>query len=334
MQTMVTHKVENLGAAHSVAALIVNWNCWEHLFNCIAALEKQIIPFRNIVVIDNASEIGADAIIDDLAVQVDFIQLPTNQGFASGNNVALKHLDDCDFVALVNPDAYLAPDWLQQMLAATERHPDAASFASCLVVADKRDTWDGLGDVYHMSGQVWRDAHGQLRSSRPAEEREIFSPCAAAALYRTETLLQVGLFDEDFFCYVEDVDLGFRFRLAGYHCMLVPDAVALHVGSATTGGKRSDFAVYHGHRNLLWAFVKNMPGYLFWLLLPLHLAMNLMAIVVFALRGQGRLVLRAKWDAIKGVPMMWRKRREIQAARVASIKDIWHALDKRILPLR
>ncbi|MBA1332933.1 glycosyltransferase, partial [Candidatus Endoriftia persephone str. Guaymas] len=95
----------------------------------------------------------------------------------------------------------------------------------------------------------------------------------------------------------------------------------------------SDFAVYHGHRNLLWAFVKNMPGYLFWLLLPLHLAMNLMAIVVFALRGQGRLVLRAKWDAIKGVPMMWRKRREIQAARVASIKDIWHALDKRILPL-
>jgi GT2 family glycosyltransferase len=104
--------------------------------------------------------------------------------------------------------------------------------------------------------------HGTPASALKGSECEIFSPCAAAALYRRSALLEVGGFDEDFFCYVEDVDLGFRLRLAGYRCLYVPLSVAHHIGSGTTGGKNSDFSVYHGHRNLVWAFVKNMPGVL------------------------------------------------------------------------
>ncbi|EGV49786.1 glycosyltransferase family 2 protein [endosymbiont of Riftia pachyptila] len=319
---------------NNVAALVVNWNSWDQLACCLEALCDQAQAFKKIIVVDNASTMHDKAFVLGWEGRVEFVQLPTNQGFAGGNNAALQTLTDCDCVALINPDAYLEPNWLLQMLAAAERHPEAAALASSLVMADSPDTWDGLGDVYHISGRVWRDAHGKSRTSRPASEQEIFSPCAAAALYRTEALQRVGLFDEDFFCYVEDVDLGFRFRLAGYRCMLVPDAVAHHVGSATTGGERSDFAVYHGQRNLVWAFVKNMPDPLFWLLLPLHLSMNLAAILLFALRGQGRLVLRAKWDAIKGLPGIWRKRRLVQAGRVASVGEIWYALNKRLLPLR
>jgi GT2 family glycosyltransferase len=144
----------------------------------------------------------------------------------------------------------------------------------------------------------------------------------------------VGGFDEDFFCYFEDVDLGFRLRLAGHRCLLVPGAVAYHVGYATTERRHSDFAVYHGHRNLVWTYVKNMPGVLFWLLLPLHIALNLVTIIWFSLKGQGGVILKAKWDALCGISIfhIWKKRHNIQRSRIASIGEIWKVLDKSFLP--
>jgi len=116
--------------------------------------------------------------------------------------------------------------------------------------------------------------------------------------------------------------------------MHVPDAVVHHLGSATTGGQRSDFSMYHGHRNLVWTFIKNMPGVLFWALLPIHVVLNIVAVARCAMRGQTMVILRAKWDAIKGIPRMWRKRREIQSHRRATVMDIWRVLDKRLIPIR
>jgi GT2 family glycosyltransferase len=112
--------------------------------------------------------------------------------------------------------------------------------------------------------------------------------------------------------------------------MYVPESIAHHIGSAITGD-RSDFSVYHGHRNLVWTYVKNMPGILFWILLPIHLAFNFIAVLYFTIRGQGRIILRAKWDAIQGISKMWYKRRQIQNSRRASVMDIWRMLDKHIL---
>ncbi len=143
----------------------------------------------------------------------------------------------------------------------------------------------------------------------------------------------VGGFDEDFFCYLEDVDLGLRLRLAGHKAIYVPEAVVHHVGSATTGGQQSDFAVYHGFRNQVWTFVKNMPGALFWLLLPLHVALNLVSILMYSMKGRGGLILGAKRDALFGIPRMWRKRRMIQANRAASIRAVWRAMDKRLFEI-
>ena len=120
-------------------------------------------------------------------------------------------------------------------------------------------------------------------------------------------------------------------RLLGYKAMYVPDAVVRHVGSATTGGQRSDFAVYHGHRNLVWTYVKNMPGVLLWLLLPAHLLLNIISIGMFTIRRQFRVILRSKMDAIKGLPKVWAKRQKIQVARISRIRDIWQALDKHLV---
>ncbi len=313
--------------------MIVNWNSFDHLRRCLAAIAAQETRFARVVVVDNGS---IDAPEDlDLASgpeNLRYLRLPYNAGFARGNNLALQELADCEWVALINPDAFLDRGWLRCMLEASVRHPGYSCFASRLVSASRPSILDGMGDAYHVSGLVWRHAHGRPLEEIPAVE--VFSPCAAAALYRREALLAVGGFDEEFFCYVEDVDLGFRLRLAGHRCRLVPGAIAHHVGSATTGGKHSDFAIYHGHRNLVWAYVKNMPGVLFWASLPLHLAMNLVSLAWFAYRGQGRVILRAKRDAVKGLAKMWRKRREIQAKRTVSTREIWRVIDKRLLPGR
>lgn len=319
----------------TVAVVIVNWNSWVLLARCLEALESQTYKNFSVTIIDNASSEEIPPQLLETSPQVKLVRHSSNVGFAAANNVAVsKHSLDGEWIALLNPDAFAAPRWLETLLMAAESNPEFDVFGSKLVNAADPGVLDGAGDAYHISGRVLRTAHGLPVSAMGDSVCEIFSPCAAAALYRRSAFEEVGGFDEDFFCYVEDVDLGFRLRLAGYRCLYVPQSVAHHVGSGTTGGQHSDFAVYHGHRNLVWTFVKNMPGVLFWLLLPLHVALNLASIIWFALRGQGGVILRAKRDALLGLPKMWRKRRQIQKTRVASIGDIWRVLDKRLLPTR
>jgi GT2 family glycosyltransferase len=153
-------------------------------------------------------------------------------------------------------------------------------------------------------------------------------------MYRTRALRAAGGFDEDFFCYLEDVDLGFRMRLLGHRCLQVPSAVVHHLGSATSGGQRGDFAVYHGHRNMVWTFFKNMPAGLFWAFLPLHVLVNLISLVVGFYRGQGNIMIQAKVDALAGIGAVWRKRKVIQSRRRASVLEILRVLDKRIFRFR
>jgi GT2 family glycosyltransferase len=175
------------------------------------------------------------------------------------------------------------------------------------------DRLDGAGDSYHVSGRAWRNGHRVSWAEWPAADEEVFAPCAAAALYRRDAFEEVGGFDEQFFCYFEDVDLGFRLRLRGYRCLYVHSAVVRHVSSASSG-YRSDFAVYHGERNAVWTFAKNMPALLLWVYLPQHLALNFAALLFYPMRGQGKAVWRAKLDALRGLPAVWKRRKRVQAA--------------------
>lgn len=293
-------------------------------------LLRQSVQPEEIIVIDNASSDNSLAGCRSLP-KVKVISAEENFGFAKGNNLALA-ICTSSYVALLNPDAFPEPQWLESLLKSAADHPAVAAFGSRQLSCTKDDVLDGIADCYHVSGLVWRDRHGAIQQSEDLSRKEIFSPCAAAALYRRQAIVDVGGFDEDYFCYVEDVDLGFRLRLAGHKAMYVPEAVVRHVGAATSGGQRSGFSVYHGHRNLVWTFVKNMPGILFWALLPLHAALNVLTMTYFIFRGQGGVILRAKHDAIKELPAMWRKRREIQAKRVATVGEIWRVLNKRLWP--
>ncbi len=317
-----------------VTVIIVNWNGERFLDRCLSALLAQTVAPHEIIVVDNASSDGSLDLVRRFP-SVRLLAQDRNLGFARGNNLAIEEAAaESEWIALLNPDAFVEPRWLEALLSATRDYPAFEVFASKLVSAADPAVLDGAGDAYHVSGLVWRRGHGAPVASVSEQVREEFSPCAAAALYQRRILVEAGGFDEDYFCYLEDLDLGFHLRLAGYRCLYVSASVAHHVGSGTTSGQHSDFAVYHGHRNLVWTYVKNMPWLLFWAFLPLHLAMNLVTLTVFTWRGQGLTMLRAKRDALKGIPKMWWKRRSIQSSRIATVREIWRLMDKSIIPIR
>ena len=210
-------------------------------------------------------------------------------------------------------------------MRAVEEHPGISMIASELRLASDPSRLDGAGDAYHVSGLPWRIAHGERAPADDAEPREVFSPCAAAALVRRDTFNEVHGFDPSFFCYLEDVDLAFRLRLLGHRCLYVPGAVVLHVGSGTTG-VRSAFAVYHGHRNLVWAWVKNMPGWRLWLYAPQHVLLTLVSLLRFGSISHGRTIVRAKIDALAGLHRALSERRKVQRTRTATGHKVMAAM--------
>jgi len=313
-----------VGPSVKIAVVIVNWNGGDCLPECLRSVAGQERRPDRVIVVDNGSQDGSlDQALRQFP-QVEPIRLGANVGFAAANNVALRACSDCDWVALLNPDAFPAPSWLAVLVAAAERNPGCAAFASQLRSATHGDLLDGCGDSYHVSGLAWRAGHG-TPLPQPKSPRDVFSACAAAALYRRQALMEIGGFDERYFCYFEDVDVGFRLRLRGYGCLYVPDAVARHVGSASSG-KGSEFSTYHGHRNLVWTFFKDMPAPLLAAYLPQHLLLNVLSVLWFSAHGQARAILRAKWDALRGLPAVLRERREVQRERHIGARDLRGAM--------
>jgi GT2 family glycosyltransferase len=295
----------------TVAVLIVNWNSRHLLRECLESLTAQTRPPDRVIIVDNNSTDDSLELTGDLLKGVEVIRLLENAGFARANNIAARAAGDVDAFALLNPDAFPSPGWLAALVRAAESQPDVGSFASRMLLDGQPDFLDGAGDSYHSSGRAWRNGHRMRAREWPAGDHEVFAPCAAAALYRRTAFEAAGGFDEQYFCYFEDVDLGFRLRLRGFRCMCVHDAVVRHVSSGTTG-YRSDFAVYYGERNAVWTFFKDMPGLLLMLYLPQHLALNIAALIYYPMRGQGRVVWRAKLDALRGLPSVLRRRRKVQ----------------------
>ncbi len=312
--------------------MIVDWNSGELIARCLSALSRQTRRPEQVVVVDNASDVPTWRRLPRGQPPLDMVRLPANRGFAAGCNVGIAVAADQDWVALLNPDAFPEPDWLEALLGAAREHAGFSFFGSRQVAAEEPSRIDGTGDLYAVSGLAWRRDHGSAASAARMEAEEVFGPCAAAALYRRDALVEAGGLDESFFCYFEDVDLAFRLRLLGHRCLYVPQAVVRHVGSATSG-RQSDFAVYHGHRNLVWTWLKNMPAPLIATYWAHHLALTATSIVHVARRGQLGPLLRAKRDALAALPRVLRARREIQSRRRIGSRELrrqmvrgWRAL--------
>jgi GT2 family glycosyltransferase len=312
-----------------VSIVVVNWNGAAVLPRCLDALAAQTLRDFELLVVDNASSDGSADGLEARLPDARVIRLERNIGFAAANNLAARAARG-SWLALVNNDAFLDPHWLEAMVAAAESRPEFSSFASRLLQASEPSRLDSAGDVYHISGLVWNREYGRPAARAALEEEEVFSPCGAAAFYLCRAFLAAGGFDEDYFAYAEDVDLGFRMRLLGNRCLYVPTAVAYHVGSASYGPK-SEFATYFGQRNVVWTYVKNMPGRDFWLYLPAHLLANLAFMVREPFIGRGWSTWLGKWHALKGLPIALRKRGAIQRGRLVPPSAVTSSMDRKWL---
>lgn len=310
--------------------IILCWKSNQFIFACLESLINQTDQDFEILLVDNGSPDPIENL--DLTkyseLQIRLFKLKTNVGFAAGNNHAAEFARG-KFLILLNADAFPDPDWIKNVRGGIKKYSNCF-FASHLIMANHPERHDGKGDAYHFSGLVWRKSYNTLISKEFETEHEVFSACGAAAIYPREAFEKVKGFDPDYFSYLEDVDLGFRLRLIGYKCIFLPHAVVKHVGSGSTGAK-SDFSAYYGHRNLVWTFIKDMPGIFLWLLLPFHISVNLAQILVYVLRGQGKITVQAKLDAIKDLPKVIEKRRHVQQTRTVPPLNIIRKMDRNPL---
>lgn len=293
------------------SVIILNWQSEKYLPKCLNALQKQSFKRFEVLLLDNGN---GDSFQSDMGEQYPGLDLKVlraekNLGFAGGNNFAAQFAKG-DYLVLLNADAFPSENWLEVIHEACLSHKDAF-FASRLIKAEKPEMLDGEWNVYHATGLAWRQNHGQSISVADNDTKEVFSACAAAGVYPRAAFEEVQGFDEDFFAYMEDVDLDFRLQLRGYSCFYIPGAIVFHVGSGSTS-PRSEFAVFHGHRNLIWTFVKNMPSWLFVLLLPGHIIVNLLYILASLFMGKAKVMASAKREAVRGLSEVFRKRRQIQ----------------------
>lgn len=302
----------------AVSVIIVTYESGPVLTRCLAQLRDQIFRDFEILLVDNGSTDGAARTAAKSDPSLIMIDNGVNLGFAEANNIGAKRARG-RWLALLNPDAFAEPDWLERLMAATGVWPEVRCFTSLQVAADDPALLDGAGDAMTVMGLPYRMMHRRPRVPAPAGE--VFSPCGAAMLVERETFLALGGFEPAFFSYCEDADFGWRLRAAGGRTRLVPDAVVAHVGSSTLGA-RSDFALFHGFRNRLWCFARNMPGALLPLTAPLHAAATLLLLTGCLLRGEAGPAWRGLAEALPRLGAM----RRTQKGRRAHARDVAAAL--------
>jgi GT2 family glycosyltransferase len=316
---------ETAGEPPLVSILALNWNGDAFVAECLDALLAQTYPRVELIVVDNAStDRSVPLIRERYGGRVRLIVNATNLGFAAGNNVGIAAAHGA-YVLLINNDAVADPGWAEALVREAEADPRVGMCASKILTYDDPRVIDSVGLLLFRDG-LGR-GRGRLQRDVGAFNRpeDVLLPSGCAALYRRTMLDQIGVFDEGFFMYCDDVDLGLRGRVAGWRCRFVPDAVVRHRYSASAG-RYSLRKVFLVERNRIWVMVKYFPWTAI-LLSPIWTGLRLGWHVYAAWRGRGgagralergsawRLiwtVARAYFAAARGVPAMIRQRRSGQ----------------------
>jgi GT2 family glycosyltransferase len=285
---------------------------------------------HEVVLVDNGSEDDSVPFVRACFPHVRVISLPFNLGFAAAMNAGARAARS-EYLAFLNNDAAADPNWLGELTGCIQRHPRAASVTSKILKLDRRDILDDAGNVMTRSLKAYHRGRGEFDRGQYEDESEVFSASGAASMWRARALVELGLFDEDFFAYYEDVDLGFRARLAGYECWYAPRAVVFHAGGATSRARQSEFVFFYSVRNRWRMIVKNVPGRLFVRNAHRIFLGELLTFGRSMREGHMRLTLAAYRDVLRSLRPLLAKRRGIQAMKSIQDKDLNHCMTSRHL---
>ncbi|MBU1125703.1 MAG: glycosyltransferase family 2 protein [Candidatus Omnitrophica bacterium] len=307
-----------MGENPLVSVVIVNFNGRQFLRDCVVSVLAQKHTPLEVVVIDNASTDGSVEMVKKEFPSVIVASNPKNLGFAEGYNIGIKKTRG-NLIATLNNDITLAPDWVAEMIAATARHPRAGIFASKQLNARNPLFIDSAGLSLHRGMYGSGRGRGALDQEQYDNEVEVFGACGAAAVFRKKMLDEIGLFDEDFFLYQEELDLCWRAAWRGWKAVYVPGAVAYHIGGATAGAG-SAFVRYYMERNRILMLIKNLSLPLLMRYFPYLLKYELDIILRLVLKREWE-VARARIDVFKYIGAMCKKRKVIQKGKVIPEKE-------------
>jgi GT2 family glycosyltransferase len=294
-----------------LSIIIPHHNGVHHLTTCLNALRAQAYPHLEIILADNGSSDESVALTRRDFPEVKILEFGRNLGLTGAINRGIEQAQGQVIVPL-NNDTEVAPGWAQALVDALQAHPEAGIVACKMLLFDRRDTLHSAGDGFGVDGipinrGVWQKDEGQFD-----HDCYVFGGCGGAVAYRQEMLEDIGLFDEELFMYLEDVDLNWRAQMAGYQAVFAPQAVVYHHLSATGGGVIASF--YTG-RNTLWVLAKDLPGPIFRRHWPAIVGAQLKIAwdTLRSWRGEAaRARLRGQLAGLWGLPRWLAKRGEVK----------------------
>lgn len=316
-----------------IAVVIPNWNGEDYIEACLASLESQSLK-PHIIVVENGSIDSSIKIIESKFKDVELLKFKDNAGFAGGVNRGIRKAlkDDYEYVALFNNDAVASKNWLKLLIQAADAHSEVGIVTGKFMHMDKKHI-DSTGDIYTAWGMPFPRGRNQVDNGQFDTPEYVFGATGGASLYRSSTLNHIGLFDEDFFAYFEDIDISFRAQLADWKVWYEPSAIAYHHLSGTSS-KLGSFSRYHSIKNFYLVWLKNIPWQLLLLYSPLIVLQSLRLFATSLIKARAPLLfVKSKWAVIRLLPSVVKKRKQIQCSRKVSLGYINSILPKSFPPI-
>ncbi|MEC7641594.1 MAG: glycosyltransferase family 2 protein [Nitrospinota bacterium] len=303
-----------------VSIIVPNWNGIRFVGMCLESLAKSRFDGAEVIVVDNGSSDGSRELIEEQYPWVLLIKLPDNMGFARACNEGIR-ASKAEYIVLLNNDIEVDPDWLQELYEGMERHPECGMGTTKMMFLHDREAFYNTGDLFHAWSCGGGRGQGEKDVGQYDREEYVFGACAGAGIYRRELFQTIGLFDEDFFIFAEDVDLNLRSQLRGLKSIYLPHAKVYHIGTATVG-LYSDRYVYLCKRNDIFVLVKNYSLALYRKYFLSIFRHQWKDIRYFTSRGQGWVLFKSKCGVLKMLLKMLIRRYRIQCLRSVPDSEI------------
>lgn len=318
-----------------VYVVIPTFNAVHELPQAVDSVLAQSYRDFQLIIVDNGSTDGSREVIEAYIKKdkrVRAVWHDKNYGFTGGVNPGMRLAieESIDYVALFNNDAIADRDWLIELVTFLEANP-SFGIATCKLLRSDGKTYDSTGDIFTTWGLSYPRGRNEPAQDQYDHATTIFGASGGASMYRVSMLRKIGIFDDDFFAYYEDIDLSFRAQLSGWKVGYVPTSIVRHE-QGVTSNRIKGFTTYQTMKNLPWVIWKNIPTRLLWRILPRFKLAYVLFYVSAIRRGQGSSATKGFVRMLWLLPRKMKERRAIQASRTVPIEYIWSILTHDLPP--